>query len=137
MNYSARATVAGAPKFELRAQAEPIGFSCGVEGAVRARIGPIQARVGRVPIVLAIPFLGGLQPIGAVGPFDLRTGPIDVGIEAFELRCEGVLGSESLTCGLEGTVDCKWKVDLHGTVPGRVTRASLEFADSDEIELEP
>ena len=137
MNYSARATVAGKPKFEMRAHAEPIAFKCGVEGAVRARIGPIEARVGRVPIVLAIPFLGGLQPVGAVGPFEFCTGPIDLAIESLELRADGVIGTEGLTCGLEGGVDCCWEIDLHGTLPGRVTRASLEFADGAEIEGEP
>ena len=137
MRYSARATVDGTPKFDARAHADPVGVKAGVEGAVHARIGAIEARVGRVPIVLAIPFLGGVQTIGAVGPFDLSTGPVEIAIESFELRCDGVLGSEGLTVGLEGGVDCNWKIDLHGTVPGRVARASVEFADGEESEVEP
>jgi hypothetical protein len=137
VKYTAHATLAGRPKFEVHARAEPIGVRCGVEGAVRARIGPVKARVGRVPIVLAIPFLGGVQTIGAVGPFDLSTGPIDVEIEHFELRCDGVLGSDGLTCGFEGGVECNWKIDVNGTIPGRVARASVEFADADQLEVEP
>lgn len=137
MKYTAHATVEGAPKFAMRAQSEPIGVKCGLEGSVRARVGPIKARVGRVPIVLAVPFLGGLQTVGAVGPFDLHTDPIDVEIENFELRCDGVLGSEGLTCGLEGEVDCHWKVDVNGTLPGKVAKASLEFADAEDLEGQP
>ena len=135
MRYSAHATVAGTPTFEVRAQAEPIGVRGGVEGAVRARIGPINARVGRVPVVLAIPFLGGVQTIGAVGPFDLSTGPIDIAIDQFELRCDGMLGPDGLSCALEGGVQCNWKIDLNGLVPGRVARASVEFAEADEVEV--
>jgi hypothetical protein len=93
VKYTARATVNGAPKFVVRAQSEPIGIKCAVEGSVRARVGPIKARVGRVPIVVAIPFLGGLQTVGAVGPFDFDTDAVDLEIENFELRCDGVLGS--------------------------------------------
>jgi len=137
MKYTAHATVAGEPKFAVQARAEPIGVRCGVEGSVRARIGPIEARVGRVPIVLAVPFLGGVQTVGAVGPFDLRTGPIDVEVEHFELRCEGTLGSEGLTGGLEGEVDCNWKIALTGTLPGQLARASLEFADPEDPEVKP
>jgi hypothetical protein len=137
VKYTAHATVKGAPTFAVRAKSEPIGIRCGVEGSVRARVGPIKARVGRVPIALAVPFLGGLQTVGAVGPFDLHTDPIDVGIENFELRCDGVLGSEGLTCGLEGEVDCEWKVDVHGTLPGKVAKASLEFVDPEDLEVEP
>ncbi len=134
MKYTAHATVDGAPKFAVRAQSEPIGIKCGVEGSVRARVGPIKARVGRVPIVLAIPFLGGLQTVGAVGPFDFHTDPVDVEIENFELRCDGVLGSEALTCGLEGDVDCHWKVDVNGNLPGKF---ALEFVDAEDDGVEP
>lgn len=137
MKYTAHATVAGAPKFVVRARSEPIGIKCGLEGSVRARVGPINARVGRVPIVVAIPFLGGLQTVGAVGPFDLHADPVDVEIENFELRCDGVLGSEGLTCGLEGDIDCLWKVDVNGTLPGKVAKASLEFVDPEDDEVEP
>lgn len=137
MKYTAHTTVAGAPKFKVKAQAEPIGIKCGVDGSVRARIGPIKARVGRVPVMLAVPFLGGVQTVGAVGPFDFSTGPVNVEIESFELRCDGVLGSEGLTCGLEGDVDCHWKIDVNGTLPGKVAKASLEFAEAEDLEVKP
>jgi hypothetical protein len=137
VKYTAHANIKGAPTFAVRAQSDPIGIRCGVEGSVRARVGPVKARVGRVPIALAVPFLGGLQTVGAVGPFDFETDPIDVEIENFELRCDGVLGSEGLTCGLEGGVDCEWNVDVNGTLPGKVAKASLEFTDPEDYEVEP
>lgn len=137
MKYIAHVTVAGTPKFAVKARAEPIGVKCGVEGAVRARIGPVNARVGRVPIALAVPFLGGVQTIGAVGPFDLSTDPIDVEIERFELHCDGAIGSEGLACELEGETSCNWKIDLNGTLPGRVARASLEFDAAENPKVEP
>jgi hypothetical protein len=132
MKHSSHATIEGAPRFEIRCRSEPIGISCGVEGALRASIGAINARVGRVPITLAIPFLGGVQTVGAVGPFELELDPVDVSVERFELRCDGVLGPDGLVCGLEGGVDCKWEIDLAGVVPGRVARASVEFMEEEE-----
>jgi hypothetical protein len=58
---------------------------------------------------------------------------VDVAVERFELRCDGVLGPEGLTCGLEGGIGCKMEIDLTGTLPGRVAKAALEFADTDEL----
>jgi hypothetical protein len=136
MKYSSHATIGGAPKFDVRAHAEPIGIRCHAEGAVRARIGPINARVGRVPIMLAVPFLGGVQTVGAVGPFDLRLEPVDLSVEDLELRCEGLLGTEGLDVGLEGGIACEMRVDLHGTLPGRVAKAQLEFAEQEGQEEE-
>jgi hypothetical protein len=136
VKYSSHATIQGAPEFEVRARTDPIGIRGGVEGAARARVGPIHARVGQVPITLAIPFLGGVQTIGAVGPFDVRLEPVDLEVERFELRCDCVLGPEGLTVGLEGGIGCKMEVDVTGTLPGRFARASLEFADEDELREE-
>lgn len=132
MKFSSHATIEGAPKFEVQARAEPIGVKAGAEGAGRASIGPVNARVAAIPITLVIPFLGGVKRVGAVGPFDLHLDAVDVAVERFELRCEGVLGPDGLTCGLEGGVGCKMEIDLTGTLPGRVAKAALEFADTDE-----
>jgi hypothetical protein len=136
MKYSSHATISGAPKFEIRAHAEPIGIRCGAEGAARARIGPISARVGRVPISVAVPFLGGVQTVGAVGPFDLRLEPIDLAVEELELRCEGLLGAEGLDVALDGGIACEMRVDLDGTLPGRVAKAQLEFSEQEGQEEE-
>jgi hypothetical protein len=136
MKYTTHATISGAPKFEIRAHAEPIGIKCGAEGAARARIGPINCRVGRVPIMLAVPFLGGVQTVGAVGPFDFRLEPVDLAVEQVELRCEGFVGAEGLDVGLEGGVACEMHVDLRGTLPGRVAKAQLEFAEQEGQEEE-
>jgi hypothetical protein len=136
MKYSSHATISGAPKFDVRTHAEPIAIRCRAEGAARARIGPINARVGRVPIMLAVPFLGGVQAAGAVGPFDLRLDPVDLSVEELELRCDGLVGAEGLDVGLEGGVTCEMHVDLHGTLPGRVAKAHLEFAEQEGQEEE-
>ena len=105
----------------MRAQSQPIAFRCGAAGALRARIGPIHARVAVVPIRLAVPFLGRLQTVGAVGPFDLGLEPVDVALEELELRCEGVLGGDDgLTSGSRAASRCELNVDVEGTLPGRV-----------------
>jgi hypothetical protein len=132
VKHATHVTIEGAPRFEVRCRSEPIGIACGVEGSLQLRLGQVNARVGQVPIMLAVPFLGGVQAVGAVGPFDLQLEPVDLGVERFELRCEGVLGSEGLTCGLEGAVDCKWEIDVAGALPGRMARASVEFVEVEE-----
>jgi hypothetical protein len=132
VKYSSHATISGSPKFEVGAHAEPVGIRCGAEGSLRSRVGPIHARIGRVPITLAVPFLGGVQTVGAVGPFDLRLEPVDLSVEDLQLRCEGVVGADGLDVRLEGGVACEMHVDLKGTLPGRVAKAHLEFAEHEE-----
>lgn len=127
MKFSSHATIEGKPTFDVKVRAEPIGFKCGATGSLRAQVGPVRARVRRVPIALAVPFLGGLQQVGAVGPFDLRLDPLDVAIESFELQCDGVLGPEGLTAGLEGGIGCRMEVDVHGKLPGRIAKVGFEL----------
>ena len=137
MRYSSHATIEGSPRFDLRAQAEPIAITCALEGAVRAGVGPVKARVGPVPVTVTIPFLGRARRIAAVGPFDVLLDPVDVAIEQIELRCSGALGAEGLTVGLEGGLRDKMEIDLVGKLPGRVARAKLEFEEEGEPEDEP
>ena len=132
MKTQAHGTIAGSPKFEVRATSEPIGIRCGAEGALRAKVGPVRARVSGVPIRLAIPFLGGLQRVGEIGPFDLELEPIDLALEELELRCEGLVGPEGLSVGLDGGISCRMEIDVDGTLPGRVARAHLEFEEEAE-----
>jgi hypothetical protein len=136
VKYASHATIEGSPRFDVRAQAEPIAIRCGLEGAVRAGVGPITARVGPVPVMVTIPFLGGAQRVAVIGPFDVHLEPVDVAVEQIELRCEGLLGADGLTAGLEGGVACKMEVDLTGKLPGRVARAKLEFEEEEHEEDE-
>jgi hypothetical protein len=92
----------------------------------------VRARVSGVPIRLAIPFLGGLQRVGEIGPFDLELEPIDLALEELELRCEGLVGPEGLSVGLDGGISCRMEIDVDGTLPGRVARAHLEFEEEAE-----
>jgi hypothetical protein len=131
VKYSSHATIEGEPRFELRAQAEPIAITCGLEGRVRAGIGPIEARIGPVPVTVTIPFLGGSRRVAVVGPFEVRLDPVDVAIEEIELRCAGALGAEGLTVGLEGRLLDKMEIDVVGKLPGRVARARLEFEEEE------
>jgi hypothetical protein len=136
VRYSGHATLTGTPEFDVHVHAQPLRMDCGLRGAARARIGRVHARVGRVPIMVAIPFLGAVQTVGAVGPFDLHTEPVDVALEELELGCSGTLGEDGLSGHLRGEVKCNWKIDMHGVIPGRVARASLEFAEHEEDEPE-
>ena len=137
MKYTSHASIKGAPRFEVRAHAEPIAFRCACGGAMRARVGPIHARIGTVPVRLAVPFLGRLQTVGAVGPFDVSVADVDLALEELELRCEGFLGGdEGLNVGLEGAVGADIEIDARGTLPGRVRRAHLEFDHPEDDEYE-
>jgi hypothetical protein len=138
VKYSAHATIEGAPRFEARAQAEPIAITCALEGGVRAGVGPVTARIGPVPVRVTIPFLGGSRRVAAVGPFEVQLEPFDVAIERIDLRCSGALGAEGLTVGLEGGLKDRMEIDVVGRFPGRpVAHGRLEFEGDDDEEGEP
>ena len=132
MKFSSHATVQGSPTFDAHVRAEPVGVRCAAEGSAKAAIGPIHAHVTRVPVWVRIPFLSRARQVAAVGPFDLRLDPVDVGIESFDLRCEGVLGPDGLTVGLEGGIGCKLEIDVTGNLPGRVAKVGLELESTEE-----
>jgi hypothetical protein len=136
VKFTSHATVQGNPKFEVVAKAEPVGLRAGCEGSVRVRVGEVRGEVGQIPIMLAVPFLGGTRVLGTVGPFGVRLDPFELSIEECELRFDAVIGPEGLTGGLEGQIGCRMQIDVDGTLPGRVSKAAIEFADADAEEDE-
>lgn len=142
MRFKSHAVVQGRPELKLRAEAGPLAFNAAAEGSLRASLGPVDARVGEIPLLLAIPFLRsgrGLRKVGAIGAFGIHLEPFQVAAEGFGVRFDGVLGSEGMACDLHGTIACKLEMDVVGTLPGKVAKASLELVDGvdvDEMEEE-
>jgi hypothetical protein len=137
LRFKSHAVVQGRPELKLRAEAGPLAFKAGAEGSVKASLGPIDATVGEIPLLLAIPFLrsgGSLRKVGAIGAFGVRIEPFQVAAEGFGVRFDGVLGSEGMACDLHGTMACKLEMDVVGTLPGKVAKASLELVDGMDVD---
>jgi hypothetical protein len=137
LRFKSHAVVQGRPELKLRAEAGPLAFRAAAEGSVRASLGPIDAAVGEIPLLLAIPFLrrgGGMRKVGAIGAFGIHIAPFQVAAEGFGVRFDGVLGTEGMACDLHGTVACKMEMDLVGTLPGKVAKASLELVDGVDVD---
>lgn len=138
MRFKSHAVVEGCPEFKLRAETGPLTFAADAEGSGKASLGPIDAAVREIPLLLTIPFLRGgrgLRKVGAIGAFGVRIEPFDLAVEGFGVRFDGVLGKEGMACDLHGTMACKLAMDVEGTLPGKIARASLELADGEDVEL--
>jgi hypothetical protein len=115
-----------------------MAFKANAEGSGTVSLGPIDVAVGEIPVLLTIPFLhsgGGVRKLGAIGAFGVRIKRFQVTAEGFGVRFDGVLGSEGMTCDLHGTMACKLEMDLTGTLPGKVAKASLELADGEDVDF--
>lgn len=138
MKFKTHGSVAGSPQFKIRARSEPIAFKAGAEGSFGLGVGPIDAHVGEIPLKVRIPFLrsgAGVRTVGAIGDFGVRVESFEVSAKGFGVRFDGTLGTEGIACDLDGTVACKMEMDLTGSVPGKVARASLELADGEDMDL--
>ena len=137
MRFKTHAVIQGTPQFTIRAKHGPFAFEAGAEGTLKIATGAIAGRIDEIPITLAIPFLrrrGGVRTVASIGAFGVQIQPLDVEIRAFGVRCSGVLAKDGTSCGVDGQMACKMDVDLTGTVPGRVTKASIEMAGDDDTE---
>lgn len=137
MRFKWHAVMQGTPEFKLRVKSAPIAFDVGAEGALKLVIGPITVRVDEVPVTMTIPFLrrgGGLRTIASIGPFVVHVKPVDAEVRPVEARVSGILGKDGMECDLDGKVGCRTELDVAGTVPGKVAKASIEMVDEEEPE---
>jgi hypothetical protein len=134
VKFNTQAVIRGNPEFTLTAKPGPFRVEAEGEGSLKVTTSRIEARVGRVPITMQIPFLGrnGAVQVGAVGPFGISVKPIEAEIRAFGVKCSAVLAKDGMDCRVDGKMACNFDIDLSGTIPGRVTKAAFELAaDSD------
>jgi hypothetical protein len=123
MKFKTHAAMQSHPDFHLNARLDPLGFELSARGSCEAGIGSVSARVDRIPIRLAIPFLkNGRQPplLATIGPFSVVLSPIQVRTEAVSMRLEGVLGSKGIAAEVDGKVGCETRMDMEGQLSGKV-----------------
>jgi hypothetical protein len=137
MRFTTHGTVAGSPKLEAKGRLEPVRARAAAEGEARASVGPVEGRVRAIPLRLTVPFLGGgPQVVASIGPFGFDVQRFDVAVTAFGVRVDGVIGDEGIDWNLDGALGCRMELDFEGTLPGRVSKAAIEFADGEDLDLD-
>ena len=102
---------------------------------MKLAVGPLTANVDEVPVTLTIPVLrrgGGVRTIATVGPFSVRVNAVEVEVRPVDARVSGVVGKEGLEGNLDGKIGCKTELDVEGTLPGKVAKASFEMVEGHE-----
>ncbi len=134
MKFNTQAVIRGNPQFTLRAKPGPFKVEADAQGSLKIACGSIDARLGRVPIAIRIPFLKRPRSVqvASVGPCDLRIQPMEVNIHALAVHVAGVLAKDGMACEVTGNIACDLEVDLSGSVPGRITKAAIEMAAEPE-----
>jgi len=134
MKFNARGKMKSRPSFTIDATAAPIAFETSATGAFEGMLGPFAAQIGAIPIRLAVPFMKkrrALPVIAAFGGFRIKVEPIHVRVERASLSLKGVAGTEGLEGKLDCRVDCKTKMDIQGTLNGRMGLSHLDFGAED------
>jgi hypothetical protein len=137
LKFNSNITLQGNHGVKIDAKSGPITCSASADGSFKLTTGPIRAQVGEIPIRLAIPFLAGpaaMRTVAAIGAFGVRFDPCTVEVQAFGVRCQGVLAAEGMQCQLNVNLAGKTQVDLLGSIHGKLARVLLELADEDEVE---
>lgn len=133
MKFRTHGTVQGHPEFTLAMKSHPVDFDAGAEGSLKVATGPIDARIDAVTVTLVIPFLHrrSARVVGSIGPFGVHVEPFDVQVRDLGIHVAGVLGKEGMQCHVDGQMACHMELDLHGDVPGRITKAAIELTPDD------
>jgi hypothetical protein len=133
MKFNSNIALQGNHGVKVDAKSDPITCSANGEANFKIATSPIRGHVGDIPLQLAIPFVG-LRTVAAIGAFAMRIDPCNAEVQAFGVRCHGVLGAEGMECHLNGTVAGKTTADLTGTIYGKFAKMLLELANEDDVE---
>lgn len=134
MKFKTQTVIIGNPQFTLRAKPGPLNVEARAEGGVTVACHGLDARVGRVPVTMRIPFLKHVRSvqISAVGPFVVRIRPMEMEFRLHDVQVAAVLAKDGMDCEVTGNVACDLHVDLSGEIPGRLAKASIEMAAEPE-----
>lgn len=131
MTLNAKVEVHAHPDLKLGVTSGPVDFEIRCDGELKLGLGPIRARVDRIPVFVRIPFLK-RNPAGiaaaAVGPFNVHIDAFTADIRAVEVSARGQFGKNGLNCDLEGKGACKFDIDVSAEVPVKAFNAAIKSA---------
>lgn len=134
MTLNAKLQFHGHPDLKLGVTSGPLDVELRCEGDLKLGIGPIRARIDRVPVYVRIPFLkrhpGGIAA-AAVGPFNVQVDHFNADLRAVEASVRGQVGKNGLQLDLAGKGACRFDVDVAAELPARAFGAALKSAMED------
>lgn len=135
MRFTTHGTISGKPKLEARGHVEPLRVRAQATGEAQASVGPVAGRLREIPLTLTIPFLGGgPRVVAAIGPVGFELDRVELAVSAFGVRVDGTLGEDGIDWTLDGALGCRMELDFDGTLPGRISKAAIEFADGEDLD---
>ena len=120
------------PSVKLDTNIDPLDFKTSINGHFHGELGPFAARIGEIPIRLAIPFLKYRPVMASVGGFPIELDRFQVNVENAALDLDGTLGKKGIHASAEAKVDCETDMDLQGEVTGKVGLSQLDLIGDDE-----
>ena len=135
MKFKGKVGVKSDMPFKVDARVEPLAFEAAVHGALDMEIGEIAARIGEIPIRMAIPFLRRkCRPpvVAEIGGFDVRMKPFRVRLDGGTLAFRGKLGDKQIRAQLDATMNCRSELDLEGKLSGEVGHFKMVLDDEDQ-----
>lgn len=131
MTLNAKLQIHGHPDLKLGVTSGPLDFEIRCNGDVKLGVGPIKARVDRVPVFVRIPFLK-RHPHGiaaaAVGPFNVHIDAFAADLRAVQASVHGQVGKNGLHLDLAGKGACAFDVDVAAELPAKALNAAIKSA---------
>jgi hypothetical protein len=131
MTVSAKIEVHGHPDLKLGVTSGPLDFEFRCDGTLRLGIGPIRARVERVPVYVRIPFLkrhSATIAAAAVGPFNVQVDRFEADVRAVDATARGVVGKNGINADFAGKGACNFDVDVKAELPKKIFGAAIKSA---------
>src|SRR5262245_1925493 len=131
MTVNAKVEVHGHPDLKLGVNSGPLDFDIRCDGQLKLGIGPIGARVDRIPLFVRIPFLKrhpATIVAAAVGPFNVHVDHFAADLRAVDGTVRGVLGKNGMRADLEGKGACTLDLDVKTDLPPEAFGAAVKSA---------
>lgn len=136
MKFKTRAIMRSDPDFELETLLDPMTFFASATGQFSGQIGEVHARVGRIPINVAIPFhpKRRMITVASIGGFTVSLKPMSIHIKECKIEAGGILGEKGLRAKMHGKVGCKTEMAASGKLSGKFGKVKVHLGDEDECD---
>jgi hypothetical protein len=134
MKFKARGTMQSTPGFKTKLRMEPVQFDTSATGSLELAISPISAKMGEIPIRLAIPFMKPRRAIPVVmslGGFSVKFDRFKINVQGASVDLGGTIGTKGVAAEVDCDVTCRTEMEVAGQVPLKLGSIRVNLAEEE------
>lgn len=134
MKFKARGTMESTPGFKSKLRMDPVQFDTSASGSLKLAVSPLSAKVGEIPIRLAIPFMKPRRRIPVVmslGSFRIKIDRFKIKVRGISVDLGGTIGTKGVAAEVDCDVTCRTEMEVAGKVPLKLGSIKVNLAEEE------